>query len=881
MLRYLLTKNIHMKVMAQLRVGAFLALCTATVSALEINVPNASLEPRKKAAAGQASLPRSWTLAAGEKDRCVKWLAKDAQGKELAHTAVGPGVTLTVQFDVPALTDKEKSVKGEWTGLLSLDHRGGLKKSRGSWRLGLFDVATGKQITELSGITQSEASPDIPRAIRSWSEIPAKTMSEIEGKKVELRFSVSGTNPMIVSGVSLSRLHSHPTGRLFGRSNGGTGPDKLGVGSLGFDALTEHRQRVLTVMKVCKNTPADNAGLKVGDKIVGINRQPLSVNNLNPGWDWFYHSHEATIGRAVVAAWSPNPPVGKGAVVLVVLRNGKPVKLTCKLTQPMDFSGIATSDAKQAIHAGMIDFLCKKQKPDGSWGCPIRTSFAALALLATEDVSHAARIKKAVDWMLNKYPEAENFGGLGFWHASYAGILYCEYYLATGDARVLPRCSGILNWILSGTHTSKWGMACLGHGVQGLPYGQKALVAPACHALVFDSLAEKCGIRSGLWKTLLPYMVHSWSDPAKGGHGSLGYNASFKDKGQFWSRSGLFAMAAHLRGERKDMEDAMIGFMRKSYPWIRNSHAYGEPGGALGLLALNLSNPDAYKEVMNAYGWWFALAWEPGYGLRFTTPHMGAPYMGEDDLINATYALVLAAPKRSLFITGGEKRNWLDVSKLKTPVSAVIPRRNKAGQVTLACRIPGPEIRYTLDGTVPGKSSNLYTAPIDLPSGGTVRAQAYASGIKPGEMTTVTYGPAKSGWKVLAASGHKDPAEAARRASFAIDHDRGYSWLTDVGQYAAGYPHHIVIDLGQETELRAVKIEFMRDSTSPKHCRVQVSSDLTDAPEAVAEVDWQTFQEVTRIILPKPAKARYLRLDFSKPVKEGSIALTIREIDVE
>jgi hypothetical protein len=111
-------------------------------------------------------------------------------------------------------------------------------------------------------------------------------------------------------------------------------------------------------------------------------------------------------------------------------------------------------------------------------------------------------------------------------------------------------------------------------------------------------------------------------------------------------------MAAHLRGERPDMRDAMTGFMRAQHPWIRNSHAYGEPGGALGLLALNLAAPDAYREVIREYGWWFSTAWEPGYGLRFTTPHMGAPYMGEDDLINATYALVLQSKRRSLHLTG-------------------------------------------------------------------------------------------------------------------------------------------------------------------------------------------------------------------------------------
>jgi hypothetical protein len=100
------------------------------------------------------------------------------------------------------------------------------------------------------------------------------------------------------------------------------------------------------------------------------------------------------------------------------------------------------------------------------------------------------------------------------------------------------------------------------------------------------------------------------------------------------------------------MRDAMTRFMVGHHPWFRNSHAYGEPGGSWGFLGLNLANPAGFDEVFPQYAWWFSLAWEPGYGLRFTTPHMGAPYMGEDDLINATYALVLQAKKRSLHLTG-------------------------------------------------------------------------------------------------------------------------------------------------------------------------------------------------------------------------------------
>lgn len=858
--------------------------CQASpLRALEIGVPNGSLEPLKKAAVGAPSIPSKWVLAGGEKDGVTKWEAKDEQGNALAYTAIAAGVELiSRQFDLPALTEKEQKVEGDWSGLLSLDHLGVLKgNGRASWKLGLYDVTTGKIITSLKGATQMQAKSGEAQVFRAWSEISAQKMKALEGKKLKLKVSVISGGPLVISGISLSRLHSAPSNKLFGRSNGGSGPDLLGAGSLGFDAMTEHRQRVLTIMSVRKGTPADKAGLKAGDKIIGVNRKPLPVNDLNPGWQWFYHSHESVLGRAVAHAWSSHPTSGQGVVELVVLRKGKPVRLKCQLTQSMDFDRITESKNKDVLHAQLIEYLCKNQQKDGGWRGPIRTTFAALALLATQDPAHTPRVKKAVDWFLNKYPEPENFGNLGFWHSSYAGILYCEYYLATGDARVLPRASAILDWVLSGTHTSKWGMACLGHGTGGLPYGQKALVAPATHALVFDALAEKCGIKSGLWNTLLPYMEHSWSDPAKGGHGSMGYNASFKDKGQFWSRSGLFSMAAHLRGERKDMEGAMIGFMSQRYPWIRNSHAYGEPGGALGLLALNLCNPKAYEDVLNAYGWWFALAWEPNYGLRFTTPHMGAPYMGTDDLICATYALVLGAPKKSLAITGGQQTDWLDVSKIETPLSEVVTRRGKTGQISLSCKIPGPQIRYTIDGSPPSNESPLYEKPIDFPQGGTLKARAYNSGIKSGEVTSVTYGPAKSGWKVLAASGHQDPVEAVRRASYAINHARSHSWLTDVGQGAVGYPHFVVIDLGQEMKLQAVQIEFQRDASACKRCVVKVSSSLTEAPRLASEVVWPAFQAIQRVQLNQASKARYLRLEFSEPVKEGSIALTIREIDVE
>ena len=519
------------------------------------------------------------------------------------------------------------------------------------WSGGGF--GTGGEIEPMGLKLPAKGAPVIADS-RVWLEIPAPLMAQLTGKTFALRVRTSDGPDVVVGTPRFSRVHELPSSKLYGRSNGGTGPDKLGAGLLGFDALTEHGQSVLTVMEVRKGGPASKARLKPGDAILAVAGKPLAINDLEPGWEWFHRSHESLIGRATEVALK----AGQKSLLLTVLRDGKPLDLALELPRSNSFGTMDPADDPEAaaMLKDLIGFLERSQREDGSWsGDIIRTTFSSLALLATGEKRYESRAKKAVEWSLAKYPEPAAYGNLGFWSGGYAGTLYSEWHLRTGDRQVLKQLDALRDWAVNGTHESAWGVPALGHGPDGLPYEKKALVAPACHLLVFEALAQRCGMKSGIWEKIMPYMEMAWSDPKDGGHGSLGYNRSYKDTGEFWSRSGLFAIAAHLRGERDDMRDAMTGFMRGHHPWIRNSHAYGEPGGSWGLLGLNLAAPDAYREVIREYGWWFSLAWEPGYGLRFTTPHMGAPYMGEDDLINATYALVLQSPRRNLHVTGLSK----------------------------------------------------------------------------------------------------------------------------------------------------------------------------------------------------------------------------------
>ncbi len=520
------------------------------------------------------------------------------------------------------------------------------------WSGGEFGTC-GELLPQGVKLAKKDSQPS-PARERIWLEVPPPLMESLLEKRFGLRIKGGEGAVVVIGEPAFCRINEEPTRKLFGRSNGGRGPDKLGAGLLGFDALTEHKQSVLTVLDVQKGSPAAKAKLKVGDAIVAVNGRPLPINNLDPGWEWLANSHEAVLGQASEEALKN----GVKKVSLTVLRKGKPELLELAFERGSYFTSMdpATDPEAKALLADMIQWIEENQRDDGSWSGDIkRTMFASLALLATGEAKHKRSVKKAIDWALEKFPEPGKHGNLGFWSAGYMMTLFGEWHLHTGDKRVLKPIREARDWSVAGQHVCKWGMPALGHGPSGLPYGEKSLVAPALHLLVGEALTKECGIESQIWELLDPYMVHSWSDPKEGGHGALGYNASYKDLGEFWSRTGLYLIAAHLRGEKPEMKPALAKVMRERHPWIRNSHAYGEPGGAWGLMGLSLAAPEAYQEVIESYRWWFSLAWEPGYGLHFTTPHMGAPYMGEDDLMNCIYALVLQTPKRNLYLTGKGK----------------------------------------------------------------------------------------------------------------------------------------------------------------------------------------------------------------------------------
>ena len=693
---------------------------------------------------------------------------------------------------------------------------------------------------------------------------------------VDIGLTVKSSRYVVVDGVHLMYIPNAATKAMLGKPNGHNGPDLLGAGSYGLEAMMVHQLPALPILQVLPNSPAARAKLKATDLIVGIENKFLPPGNVAPGFEWFESSHEALLGRAAMNSFAGG---GSGQLNLKILRGNQVIDVPIRLRLPNEIGNadfLSNPETLELLNQDLIKRVVATQSDKGDWANdPIRTSLGGLALLSTGDAKHARQIKSAANWLMARNAEP---GAGWYWHPSFSGIFLCEYYLATGDERALPVIQRMLKMMGSSFHTSKWGTKTFGHGPKGLPYGNKSLVAVMVHVLVFEELAGRCGVDSEIFEILTPYLESAWSNPAEGGHGGMGYNASYKDQGEFWSRSGLFGLALQMRGERDDMRGPLAEIMRERHPWFRNSHAYGEPGGTLGLIGLSQMNNSYFKEVFDQYRWWFALAWEKGQGLHFTIPHMGAPYMESRELINNGYAIVTNIHKSNLQILGGTKRNWLNVAKFPEPISDVMVLQGTDGLVRLQCKIPGPSIHYTLDGSEPNRKSTKFGEPFTVKPGSVVRAIAIN---KAGQSKIAErgFGYDKSSWKIVSANGDKDPAEAIKRANYAIDGDHMIGWIPDVGEGAIGFPYELVLDMGTEQQVTLAGIRFTFNNGAAAKITVLASKNPTKGFAKIGSQDFDKFTKDARVEL-KGKEIRYLKFVFENPFQQDGNLLMVGEIDV-
>jgi alpha-L-fucosidase len=206
--------------------------------------------------------------------------------------------------------------------------------------------------------------------------------------------------------------------------------------------------------------------------------------------------------------------------------------------------------------------------------------------------------------------------------------------------------------------------------------------------------------------------------------------------------------------------------------------------------------------------------------------------------------------------------------------------RTRDGNVTIKTPV-GTCARYTLDGSSPTDSSQLYTDPIPMPKGGVIIAQTFP--LTPAEdiadyrnMTARTeFGLAKAKWKVVDCDsqdgGEGDPRKA-------IDDDPSTFWHTRYRDQVDHLPHHIAVDLGETVTIRGFSYTPRQDQWDGGiilRARFEVSHDGTNWTIAADDVNFDNIvnsRQQQVINLPAEVAARYFRLTALRTVKDNDLA---------
>lgn len=206
--------------------------------------------------------------------------------------------------------------------------------------------------------------------------------------------------------------------------------------------------------------------------------------------------------------------------------------------------------------------------------------------------------------------------------------------------------------------------------------------------------------------------------------------------------------------------------------------------------------------------------------------------------------------------------------------------RDLDGNVTIKTPV-GTCARYTLDGSTPTSESQLYTAPISMPTGGKIAARTFPlsplSGKVPVESSIVRtqFGLAKAKWKIVDCDSQDDVEGDAQRA---IDDDANTFWHSRYRDGVDPMPHHLTVDLGETVAIRGFTYMPRQDQWNGgiiMLAKFEVSQDGKDwavVADGVQFANIVNSRQQQVVDLPRSVTARYLRMTALRTVNDNNLA---------
>ncbi len=341
---------------------------------------------------------------------------------------------------------------------------------------------------------------------------------------------------MLPTAVLVSLFIAHPAAAIVEPDNQGRwtkptekGPDKevpgflVNLGPTGARAILKDRSFV--VKHIFAGSPADKQ-LRLDDEITGVNGKKFTKHTFGHfygmKYDVGYEGPIMDMGNAIEESEGRD-----GTLRLDVIREGKAISVSVKLAAIGRFSDSYPQNCEKSQRLADEAMSYLLDHTEDYIGGVHEKGIVGLALLAQGRMKEAEKF--AMAW--NEMPGEKAWT----WYPAYQCIFLCEYYLKTGDKRVLETIKGLTERLYlaqvvdpslykdrvhnGGKPQAKnFLKGGLGHGARIAGYGSMTITT--LMALLSWELAEDCGIEiDSIHRDLAYECVHTHTHKS----GYMGY----------------------------------------------------------------------------------------------------------------------------------------------------------------------------------------------------------------------------------------------------------------------------------------------------------------------------------------------------------------------